>query len=107
MAATMLFLAATLMTLAPTALLSHTDWPVYGHDAGGTRYSPLQQINTKNVSKLQLAWVYDTESAARAAGDPAPPPVDDSPRPRARLSETTPLVIGGVMYMSTPYSRVV
>ena len=107
MPATSLFAAAALITLVPAALFSQTDWPVYGHDAGATRYSPLQQINTKNVSKLQLAWVYDTESAARAPEDPAPPPVDDSPRPRGRMSETTPLVIGGVMYMSTSYSRVV
>jgi len=80
----------------PTALFSQTDWPSYGHDAGATRYSPLKQINTKNVSQLHLAWMYETD---KAAGDDAPK--------RASLSETTPLVIGNVMYMSTPYNRVV
>ena len=46
--------------LVLTALpgVCQTDWPVYGHDAGGQRYSPLTQIDTKNVSKLKLAWQY-------------------------------------------------
>src|SRR5580693_8136270 len=39
-----------------------TDWPLIGHDAGGTRYSPLKQINAKNVTKLQLAWSFDAEA---------------------------------------------
>jgi len=86
----------TLLALVPSALVGQTDWPTYGHDAGATRYSPLKQINTKNVSDLQLAWTYDTETNAG----------DGSPR-RASLSETTPLVVGNVMYMSTPYNRVV
>ncbi len=34
------------------------EWPTYGHDSGGLRYSPLTQINTKNVSDLAVAWVY-------------------------------------------------
>src|ERR1700693_2562815 len=38
----------------PAVLSAQTDWPVYGHDTGATRYSPLQQINTKNVSRLRL-----------------------------------------------------
>jgi quinoprotein glucose dehydrogenase len=37
---------------------SQTDWPTYGHDSGGQRYSPLKQINSANVSKLKVAWVY-------------------------------------------------
>ena len=32
------------------------DWPTYGHDAGGMRYSPLRQIDTSNVTQLQPAW---------------------------------------------------
>ncbi|HRP55386.1 hypothetical protein [Agriterribacter sp.] len=30
-------------------------WPAYGGDAGGSRYSGLQQINSKNVKQLQVA----------------------------------------------------
>ncbi len=37
-----------------------TDWPNYSHDAGGSRFSPLQQINPTNVSKLKLLWTFDS-----------------------------------------------
>src|SRR5207245_3022549 len=34
------------------------EWPYYGHDAGGMRYSPLAQINRENVAQLKVAWVF-------------------------------------------------
>ena len=37
-----------------------SEWPAYGRDAGGTRYSPLKQINESNVSKLKPAWTFNT-----------------------------------------------
>src|SRR5438309_5853173 len=79
-------LIAASATLA--ALQAQTDWPVYGHDPGGMRYSPLDQINTKNVTRLKPAWIYHT-------GD------------KGRQFETTPLVIGGRMYLSTQLDRIV
>ena len=36
------------------------EWPYYGGDAGGSRFSSLSQINTSNVQKLKVAWVYHT-----------------------------------------------
>src|SRR5579864_5015802 len=75
---------------------AQTDWPAYGHDPGGQQYSPLKQINTGNISKLQVAWTYDIRPKA-APG---------SAVPRNRASQSTPLVVGSVMYLSTPYSRV-
>ena len=42
---------------------AQTDWPIYGHDPGGIQYSPLTAIDTRNVSKLQVAWTYDTRPA--------------------------------------------
>lgn len=33
-------------------------WAYYGRDQGGARFSPLLQIDTTNVSKLELAWSY-------------------------------------------------
>ena len=36
------------------------DWPAYGNDAGGTRYSPLAQIDRGNVGRLRVAWTYRT-----------------------------------------------
>lgn len=78
--------------LALTAVpgVCQTDWPVYGHDAGGQRYSPLTQIDTKNVSKLKLAWQYgsgvaDTDPANRALSG----------------TEAVPIMVGGVLYTPT------
>ena len=70
-------------TSATSSKPSPADWPVYNRDLAGTRYSPLTQINTSNVSQLKLAWSYKpSESGAR----PSP--------------EVTPLVIGGRMYLT-------
>jgi quinoprotein glucose dehydrogenase len=84
--------------------MAQTDWPSYGNGPAGLQYSPLKQINTANVGKLQVAWTYDTRpktvAVPTAGTGPAAPP-------RARPSQSTPLVVGGVMYMSTSYSRVV
>ena len=71
-----------------------TEWPTYGHDPGGMRYSPLTEITPGNVATLQPAWVYHMKPAASTA-------------PGLAAGETTPLVINGVMYVATPYGRVV
>ena len=47
------------------------DWPTYGHDAGGMRYSPLKQINTTNVQKLRRAWTYHTGDTSESVRDHA------------------------------------
>jgi membrane-bound PQQ-dependent dehydrogenase (glucose/quinate/shikimate family) len=39
---------------------TRTDWPSYGNTAGGSRYSPIDQINTENVARLEVAWTYRT-----------------------------------------------
>lgn len=39
------------------------EWPTYGHDSGGMRYSPLTQINPSNVSDLAVAWTYHMKPA--------------------------------------------
>ena len=49
----------SLLFFAIAALLpAQTDWPVYGHDPGGMRYSPLTQINPANVTRLERAWSF-------------------------------------------------
>jgi quinoprotein glucose dehydrogenase len=102
------------LSLITVAAQSQTDWPVAGHDPGSKRFSPLKQVNTENVAKLEVAWTYDT----RVAGldeDPSPnvynqqpAPENRRPRPpRQRQSQSIPLVIGDVMYLSTAYNHVV
>ena len=97
-------LIALLCLTCPPAGVAQTDWPTYyGHEPGGHQYSPLKQIDTKNVGKLQIAWTYDT----RPAAVPASEGVEAKPAPRNRASQATPLVVGGMLYLSTPYGRVV
>ena len=74
-----------------------TEWRFYGGDQGGTRYSPLRQIDRRNVGRLQRAWVYRTGELGLG--------LKDAPF-RASFS-TTPLVVAGVMYLTTPSSRVI
>ena len=47
----------------PLATLSGGDWLHYGNDAGGTRFSPLDQIKPDNVGRLEVAWEADVGPA--------------------------------------------
>src|SRR6202049_3904625 len=47
-------------TVLSNAGKTGTEWLSYGVTPGETRYSPLNQINTSNVSRLGLAWSYDS-----------------------------------------------
>jgi len=56
----LLTVALVVGALAPAfpqaqAIPQKGDWPAYGRDPGGTRYSPLDQINATNVAQLQPA----------------------------------------------------
>jgi len=90
------------------------EWPTYGHDPGGMRFSPVTQITPANVSQLNVAWVYHMKPL-EAAAVPAETGAGAQAQGRGRGrggsglagSETTPIVADGVMYLSTPYNRVV
>jgi quinoprotein glucose dehydrogenase len=71
------------------------EWHAYGRDAGGERHAPLDQITRDNVSQLEVAWTYNTgeDMTARRGRDPA--------------LETTPLMVDGTLYISTPRGRVI
>jgi quinoprotein glucose dehydrogenase len=43
------------------------EWPTYGHDSGGMRFSPLMEITPANVNRLKVAWVYHMKPAGFAA----------------------------------------
>ncbi len=62
------------------------EWPSNGLDYGVNRFSPLDQVTTANVGKLGLAWSYPLNST--------------------RGVEATPVVVDGVMYVTTPWSIV-
>src|SRR5204862_2389156 len=103
----MRILILTLLCSAAFPLaVAQTDWPIYGHDPGGLQYSPLKLIDTKNVSKLQVAWTYDTRPPAPPPATDALPPAEAAPAarpvaPRARASQATPLMVGGMLYLSS------
>ena len=46
------------LLLIAAAAAQNADWTYYGFDQGGTRYSPLDQINRENVTQLELAWTH-------------------------------------------------
>jgi len=74
---------------------SGEDWPFYGHDAGGTRYSPLTQVNRQNVAQLKIAWVFHTGDISDGTGG----------RKRSGL-ETTPILVDGTLYLTSGFNRV-
>lgn len=67
-------------------------WPAYGGGGAQQNLSPLTQINTRNVGSLKQAWVYHYGAGQSTAGDEG---LD-------YRFEVTPLIVGGVMYISTP-----
>jgi quinoprotein glucose dehydrogenase len=84
---------------AISSTVSAQEWRFYGGDAGGTRSSPLRQINRQNVGRLQRAWTYHIGEADREGVG--------ADRHRIAPFESTPLVIDGVLYFSTPSNRVI
>jgi len=71
-------------------------WPTYAADAGSTHFSPLRQIDAANVAMLQVAWEWKPGEDTLA---------DYGTRPGN--FQNTPLMIDDVLYVSTPYNRVV
>jgi quinoprotein glucose dehydrogenase len=71
------------------------EWHAYGRDPGGERHAPLDQITRGNVDQLQVAWTFNTgeDMTARRGRDPA--------------LETTPLMVDGTLFISTPRGRVI
>jgi quinoprotein glucose dehydrogenase len=68
------------------------EWPYYTADIRGSRYSPLDQINASNFSKLEVAWRFKTDNFG--------------PFPEFKL-EGTPLMINGVLYTTAGTRRAV
>ncbi len=66
------------------------EWPIYGGDAGHTRYSSLDRIDASNAAKLEVAWRW----SARNQG----------PNPVA-ASQTTPIYVNGVLYATAGIRR--
>ena len=64
-----------------------SDWPLYGRTYDNQRFSPLSQVNTGNVSRLQPAWRFNTGKIGSF--------------------QASPIIRDGVMYVTTPYNDVI
>src|SRR5687767_3311990 len=91
-----LALIAAVRAQSPAPPQGRSEWPVYGGTQGATRYAPLREINRANVAKLQVAWTWKP-------GERALPEYGTQPG----NFQNTPLMIDDVLYLSTPYNRVV
>jgi quinoprotein glucose dehydrogenase len=70
----------------PAGKQSEQDWPIYGGTPENNRYSPLKQINRKNVKDLEVAWQFDTDEPGGL--------------------QTSPIEVNGVLYGLTPTQKV-
>src|ERR1700674_1114500 len=62
------------------------NWLMYGRDYSNQRWSPLTQVNSTTVRNLRVSWMYQTGIS------------------RLGSFETTPVVVNGIMYVTTPYN---
>ena len=79
-----------------TDSLHAQEWTAYAGDTSGSHYSKLTEITPANVDKLQVAWTFHT-------GDVS----DGTDLPAHSSFETTPLVVNGKMFITTPFSRLI
>ena len=81
--------AAPAQQAAPAGDAAAKEWLTYGGNLFNQRYSSLNQITTANVAQLKGAWIYHTGSSSSATS-----------------FESSPIVSGGVMYLTGPQSQV-
>jgi quinoprotein glucose dehydrogenase len=77
---------------SPMPSTKNGEWPMYTADLRGSKYSPLDQINATNFSKLQVAWRLKTDNFG--------------PRPEGKL-EGTPIMVKGMLYTTAGTRRAV
>src|SRR4051812_25497588 len=66
-----------------------TEWPLNG-GIDNIRYSPLTQIDRTNVTRLQVAWTYDSHDAFKGSE-----------------MQSNPVIVDGVLYATTPTLKVI
>ena len=106
----MQFLPSNLISISSVIVLASSvitanaqDWPSYGGDNGSSKYSPLDQISAENVDQLEIVWEWLSLDNATVASNLA----DGNNRAVPAGYKATPLVVDGIMYVSTSFGRVV
>ncbi len=87
---------AAMISISEGQSAGDTEWPNYGNDTGGMRYSTLSQINRDNVSTLKVAWTFHTGDVSDGRGDS-----------RRSGFEATPILVDGTLYLTTPFNRII
>jgi quinoprotein glucose dehydrogenase len=92
-----LLVAAGCGAEAPSAdVAAAVEWPSYGNDPGGMRYSPLADVNRANVTRLRVAWTFHTGDMSDGQDG----------RPRSGF-QTTPIFVDGALYLTTSTNQVI
>ncbi len=81
-------LLSVLISIAPVCL---------GAESGDSQYSPLKSIHPANVARLKISWTYRT-------GEPVTPVAGGG---KAPAFEATPIYSHGLLYIGTPYGKVI
>jgi quinoprotein glucose dehydrogenase len=81
-----------LVRIVSAGTVSDGEWQHYGNTLAGTRYSPLDQITSANVSSLERAWIYRSGVADSGA---------------THKVEVTPLMVGNSLYLCTQTNIVI
>jgi quinoprotein glucose dehydrogenase len=89
-------LVLSLASVASARSPGQSGWSAYGGDGGGSRYSPLAQINRSNVTGLRVAWTYRTGTLQ-----------PETALKRKAAFEATPILVDGKLVLSTPFNNVV
>jgi quinoprotein glucose dehydrogenase len=89
------FLAAFASSAQQRQASRQVEWLYYGGDQAGTKHSPLTDINAGNVNRLKIAWQWKHFDV----------PLSEYGTTPANF-EATPLMIDGVLYVTTPYNNV-
>ena len=100
------------LLLATAAFADEIDWPYYGADQGGTRYTSADQINRDNFDQLRVIWryrprdqqIYETARASRGRDRGRGGRRRGGSRLRFDNNRGTPLAVNGVLYYGSPYN---
>ena len=78
----------------PQGQSPQVEWPVYGGDPAGSKYSPADEITSRNTQRLQIAWQWEHGEKPLAEYGTVP-----------YRFENQPLMVDGVLYVTTPYNN--
>jgi quinoprotein glucose dehydrogenase len=91
-----LLLSAAPVLAAPEPKTTDDEWPIYGRDAGGSRFSPLDEITPSNVAKLAPAWTFHTGEIEEAK----------QVQWKNATFEATPILVDATLYLCTGQGRI-